>query len=397
MDQRSDLYSVGVILFQMLTGQTPFKGDSLTLMDKHLQAAPPDIAKLRPDIKPKVAALVQACLAKDPDQRPASAANLAVRLDLAIVGQVDLFSRALGGFVQNPGLDLWLSLSNFWPTILGILLCMFLRFTGGGISSRLFPHSPKEATIAMVVGLGVLFVGVSVLLLLGSYRLICQTSLKLFLQRCLPQRALRIQDFRANAGIREVQDHVTRKLLGLLKHWLAVPMGIWILGSLLAWQVSFLRPKTFLILGTVYSLVATGRGVYRFSRMPMGLKSDGRVFEELLTTEELVAFGAARRPSQSLARSGVAEAWGSLLLLVQLCSMLGFLVYGNLQTGPTLLATLGTLLASLLYFLVSPLLYSWMSEATFEDIRESGLDMRAILARLRQRFFPGRTWFDREA
>ena len=78
-------------------------------------------------------------------------------------------------------------------------------------------------------------------------------------------------------------------------------------------------------------------------------------------------------------------------------SLLGFLVYGDLQMAPTLLATLGTLLASLLYFLVSPLLYAWTAEATFEDMREAGLDVRAILVRLRQRFFPGRTWFDREA
>lgn len=252
----------------------------------------------------------------------------------------------------------------------------------------------------MVVGLVVLWLGVSVLLLLGTYRLLCQTSLKLFLQRCLPQRALRIQDFRANAGIREVQDHVTRKLLGMLRHWLAVPMGIWILGSLLAWQVPFRSPKSILIaaviLGMVYSLVAVGRDVYRFSRMPMGLKSDGRVFEELLTTEELVAFDALHR-RRSLARSGVAEAWGTLFLLVQMYSLLGFLAYGNLRMAPTLLATLGTLLASLLYFLVSPLLYAWTAEATFEDMREAGLDVRAILVRLRQRFFPGRTWFDRQA
>ncbi|MCL6562135.1 MAG: PASTA domain-containing protein [Firmicutes bacterium] len=67
---QSDLYSVGVVLFEMLTGRLPFEGDSaIGVAIKHLQDEAPDVRSLNPEVPPAVAAVVQRALAKDPADR----------------------------------------------------------------------------------------------------------------------------------------------------------------------------------------------------------------------------------------------------------------------------------------------------------------------------------------
>ncbi|MEM6457099.1 MAG: serine/threonine-protein kinase, partial [Acidobacteriota bacterium] len=77
LDGRSDLFSLGVITYELLTGRRPFDGDTLsTLVFQILSQEPPAIADLRGDAPPSVVHLVERLLAKDRDARIADAATL---------------------------------------------------------------------------------------------------------------------------------------------------------------------------------------------------------------------------------------------------------------------------------------------------------------------------------
>jgi ligand-binding sensor domain-containing protein len=78
----TDLYSLGVVLFEMLTGQMPFTGPSdVAVLSQVVHRPPPDIRQLRPDISEGLAALLERLLAKESALRPGSAAEMVALLD----------------------------------------------------------------------------------------------------------------------------------------------------------------------------------------------------------------------------------------------------------------------------------------------------------------------------
>lgn len=69
-DQRSDIYALGVMLFEMLTGHPPFDGDTAQVMYAHLHQPPPSLTALHPNAPTALDQLIQGMLAKEPDDRP---------------------------------------------------------------------------------------------------------------------------------------------------------------------------------------------------------------------------------------------------------------------------------------------------------------------------------------
>jgi serine/threonine protein kinase len=70
VDERSDLYSVGIVLYEMLTGTVPFKGDSaVTVALKHVNEMAPEPAQLVPGLPYSLNQIVLKAIAKDPDLR----------------------------------------------------------------------------------------------------------------------------------------------------------------------------------------------------------------------------------------------------------------------------------------------------------------------------------------
>jgi eukaryotic-like serine/threonine-protein kinase len=69
-DQRTDIYALGTILFELLSGQTPFTGDTnLAVMAQHVTGIQPRLDRLQPGVPASLAAVVARCLQRDPDRR----------------------------------------------------------------------------------------------------------------------------------------------------------------------------------------------------------------------------------------------------------------------------------------------------------------------------------------
>jgi Tol biopolymer transport system component len=96
VDHRSDIFSFGVMLYELATGHRPFKGDStLSLLSAILRDAPALLTELKPEVPRELARVVRRCLAKDPERRCQSAKDVRNELE-------ELRQEIASGGLQRP-------------------------------------------------------------------------------------------------------------------------------------------------------------------------------------------------------------------------------------------------------------------------------------------------------
>ncbi|MBX3267513.1 MAG: serine/threonine protein kinase [Acidobacteria bacterium] len=227
LDPRSDLYSIGVIAYQMLSGEPPFRGDFTEVMACHREAPPPPL-KVR-KVRRKLRKVIMSALEKDPDLRPQSAASFATILRSRSEGIAGLMRRAVMIYSEHIGKFLGLSALFYIPMTLITIAIVIVTVMKG--------HGQIEESTANFIGAGlqlVLFFATvfTGYLIIGTNTWIVAHSI------AVPLRPIRVR-----AALREVNKRRARLLgTGLLSTVLqliigAITCGIGFLVTSVLWSL----------------------------------------------------------------------------------------------------------------------------------------------------------------
>ncbi|HKA58332.1 MAG TPA: protein kinase, partial [Gemmatimonadales bacterium] len=140
-DHRADIYSVGALAYEALTGRTPFTGSVQAVLTAQITHQPDPITKHSTGVPPALAALVMRCLAKDPADRPQSANEL--------IEQLDRISAAQAVAVRQPARPIVVA-GLFVLASAGVLAAVYLLRQLLGLPDWVLPSA------AVLLGIGLL-------------------------------------------------------------------------------------------------------------------------------------------------------------------------------------------------------------------------------------------------
>jgi serine/threonine protein kinase/ankyrin repeat protein len=132
LDKASDIYSLGVIAYQMLSGDVPFNGTAAELLQQHCEAAPAPLSRKRGNLPSTIDAVVGQAMAKEPSARPATAGAFAFLLSLQPTGNEWLRQQADAVNRQYRGKLTKLAVRLQWRSWLltGVILMATVKLPG---------------------------------------------------------------------------------------------------------------------------------------------------------------------------------------------------------------------------------------------------------------------------
>jgi serine/threonine protein kinase len=134
LDARSDIYSIGIISYQMLSGSPPFTGATNAIIESHKAAQPKPIRELNGKLPKRVSRVIMSALEKDRAARPQTAAAFAGALRANADGLGALYRRAFALYTEYFPEFLKLSLLAHAPVLLVLLMTLALRLADKHIS-----------------------------------------------------------------------------------------------------------------------------------------------------------------------------------------------------------------------------------------------------------------------
>lgn len=137
LDKSSDIYSLGIIAYQMLTGETPFTGTTPELLVRHREANPAPLREKRMDIPKGVDEVVRQALAKDKNARPSTAGAFAFQFQLRSAGNHWLRSQADALSLKYRWKFVEIAIRTQWKGWLLSLLLAFATLWLPGMSSAM--------------------------------------------------------------------------------------------------------------------------------------------------------------------------------------------------------------------------------------------------------------------
>jgi serine/threonine protein kinase len=192
LDRRSDIYSLGVVAFRLLTGETPFKGSPQEVIELHKTAAAPEVREKNRKVPRKMAALVMSALAKNPAERPPSANGFASALRAGWEGPTHLLRQAFALY------------SEHFPTFFKIALLGYAPFTVLAVMNLFSGRfiDPQRLSTMQLVTLAVVSFLTLVVSLLFAYFFVSAATVPVVVQLMIaPLRPVRIKSVVTASGV----------------------------------------------------------------------------------------------------------------------------------------------------------------------------------------------------